>query len=187
MLLRVLQIILVLFAVATGIYVYNFLQDAPQRTPYDRDNFGSSWYDADKNNCDTRNDVLYEQLIEPVVEGNCKVVGGVFINNYTGVRTNFKPGPMFPIDHIVSLKDAWESGAYRWSFEQRLQFANDRDNLLVTDQRTNTTKSDKGPDEWLPPKGVCNYINKYVIIKDKYGLEFSAEQDRAIQKTGCIK
>ena len=35
------------------------------------------------------------------------------------------------IDHVVSLKDAHDSGAEFWNNSLKVQFANDKDNLLI--------------------------------------------------------
>lgn len=176
-----------LILILTAFYIVNYLKDNNLNRQYSRDEFGPTWYDIDNNGCDTRNDVLRLYVRNAVVTGDCQVIAGDAINFYTGVRKPFSPGPSFPIDHVVSLKDAWDSGAKHWTARQRLEFANDIGNLRVTDQATNSKKSDKGPDEWLPDLNECSYIKQYVTVKNKYGLTFTASQDTAIQKTKCLK
>lgn len=180
--------ILTFLIIFAGVWVgIQYGKYSAEERVYDRTEFGPTWYDADGNGCDTRNDILMQQIKDPIVNSHCKVIAGTVVNKYTNETSSFVPGPLFPIDHIVSLKDAWESGADTWSAQDRLRFANDPDNLLVTDQKTNTNKSDKGPDKWLPKSNVCEYVLQYIEVKDKYGLTYTASQDKAIQETECIK
>lgn len=46
------------------------------------------------------------------------------------------------IDHIVSLRNAWECGAAAWTEQQRREFANDAANLWPIPWRLNRLKSD---------------------------------------------
>jgi len=79
------------------------------------------------------------------------------------------------IDHIVPLAHAHRPGGANWSREQKRQFANDPDNLIAVDDRTNQEKSDKGPVRWKPPMESfwCEYGNKWQWVKQKYGLACS--------------
>jgi hypothetical protein len=49
------------------------------------------------------------------------------------------------IDHIVSLKDAYESGAPSWSASRKKAFANDRSNYVPSCGRVNSSKGSEGP------------------------------------------
>mgnify|MGYP000217839777 CR=1 FL=1 len=56
------------------------------------------------------------------------------------------------IDHVVALKEAWDSGAWAWSMSQRQAFANDltdRRTLIAVTDRVNASKSDKDPSNWM--------------------------------------
>ena len=76
------------------------------------------------------------------------------------------------IDHIVALAWAWRHGADRWSDAERLVFANDPANLVVTADEINSAKSDSGPAEWMPPAAasVCGYVIAWVSVVDAYDL-----------------
>ena len=64
-------------------------------TGYDRARFGQAWLDADRNGCDTRNDVLRRDLREVVLDARtngCVVLSGVLEDPYTGARVDFERG-----------------------------------------------------------------------------------------------
>jgi hypothetical protein len=58
------------------------------------------------------------------------------------------------------------------------EFANDPINLLVVDDSTNQSKSDKAPHEWLPPRKEywCEYGKQWTFVKEKYALKMSATE-----------
>ena len=62
-------------------------------------------------------------------------------------------------DHIVSLHDAHNSGAYKFTAEQKRQFASDPLNLVIACQSVNSTKSDRLPYNQNSPhyKGFIPY------------------------------
>ncbi len=159
--------------------VWSQVVKSDNETQYSRGEFGSAWFDTDGNSCDTRNDVLAAQL-ENVVKQGCKVIGGRVNDPYSGQSYEFVVGGAFPIDHVVSLRDAWGSGAWAWTDYQRLRFANDLLNLQVTTRLMNEQKSDSGPDRWLPPHDQCGFVKRYVNIKDTYHLAFTGAQQSAI-------
>lgn len=143
---------------------------APTTAPdYDRDEFGPAWYDVDKNGCDTRNDVLSRQLQQVETKSGCRVISGKLIDPYTGKSVGLQDG--IEVDHVVALSDAWYSGASKWTFVQRVRFANDPENLNATARNVNRAKGAKIPGEWLPVINICNYINQYINVKAKYDLK----------------
>ena len=85
------------------------------------------------------------------------------------------------IDHVVSLKDAYDSGAASWGAPKKESFANDRDNHVPSCGRVNSSKGSAGPSDFLrrsnDGKGLeyeivrfCEYVQKYYAVKVKYGL-----------------
>ena len=143
---------------------------------YSREAFGSAWKDVDRNGCDTRNDILQRDLSSSILKtgtGNCKVIGGTWTDPYSNESYTFSEAPSgAQIDHVVSLKNAWQMGADLWSDQQRLEFANDPLNLRVTIASLNRQKSDANAASWLPPykPGRCNFIATQVAVKAKWGL-----------------
>jgi hypothetical protein len=101
-------------------------------------------------------------------------------NSSIGFYTN-KACDFINIDHIVSLKDAYESGASSWSASKKKAFANDRSNHVPSCGRVNSSKGSEGPSDFLrrsnDGKGLeyeivkfCEYVQRYYAVKVKYGL-----------------
>jgi CRISPR/Cas system Type II protein with McrA/HNH and RuvC-like nuclease domain len=68
---------------------------------------------------------------------------------YTG--QTFTKASDVDIDHVVPLAHAHRHGTATWARSQGKTFANDFDDLLIVNDATNQSKSDKAPHEWLPP------------------------------------
>ena len=159
------------------------------KTGYDRDQFGPSWADVDRNGCDTRNDILARDLTGVVYKDGtkeCVVASGTFADPYTGTTINFvrgnKTSTAVQIDHIVALSDAWQKGAQQLSAEERRQFANDPLNLMAADGPANAAKSDADAATWLPANKAfrCEYVARQIAVKANYRLWMTqAEHDAA--------
>lgn len=173
---------------------------------YDRDcdpgdgcSFGTAWSDDTSapdghNGCDTRDDVLREQLVEVQVAadtGGCKVLAGTLVDPYTGSLVDFARQHFdIDIDHVVPLAYAWDMGASRWSQQERDQFANDtRLELLASWGPANEDKGDSGPGAWLPPDTTfrCDYVLRFLRIAAHYALPITAADASAVRATsrGC--
>jgi len=143
---------------------------------YSREAFGSAWKDVDRNGCDTRNDILQRDFATVILKsgtGNCKVIGGTWIDPYSNESYTFAEAPSgAQIDHVVSLKNAWQMGADQWTDQMRVEFANDPLNLRVTIASLNQQKSDSNAASWLPPfkPGRCAFIATQVAVKAKWLL-----------------
>lgn len=158
--------------VAQGLQVRGRAPD----TDYSREAFGSAWKDVDRNGCDTRNDILQRDFATTILKagtGNCKVIGGTWTDPYSNESYTFAEAPSgAQIDHVVSLKNAWQMGADQWSDDTRVKFAIDPLNLRVTIASLNQQKSDSNAASWLPPykPGRCNFIATQVAVKAKWNL-----------------
>ena len=66
--------------------------------------------------------------------------------------------------------------------EQKRNFANDSDNLIAVDDRTNQEKSDKGPVRLKPAMESfwCESAKKWQWVKSKYGLALSVREQQAL-------
>jgi len=65
-------------------------------TDYSREAFGSAWKDVDRNGCDTRNDILQRDFATVILKsgtGNCKVIGGTWIDPYSNESYTFAEAP----------------------------------------------------------------------------------------------
>lgn len=159
------------------------------KTGYDRDQFGPSWADVDRNGCDTRNDILARDLSAVIFKDGskeCVVASGTFTDPYTGTTINFIRGnetsTAVQIDHIVALSDAWQKGAQQLSVEERRQLANDPLNLMAADGPANGSKSDADAASWLPPNKAfrCEYVARQIAVKARYQLWVTQPEHDAI-------
>ena len=161
------------------------------KTGYTRDQFGTPWKDVDRNGCDTRNDILNRDLrsiIYKVSSHDCVVLSGILLDPYSGESINFLRGVStsseVQIDHVVALLNAWQSGAFKLTLENRTAFANDPLNLLAVKGRLNSQKGAGDAATWLPPKKSyrCAYVARQVAVKYKYGIWLTAPEKAAILK-----
>ena len=104
------------------------------------------------------------------------------IGFYTG-RTCFA----IDIDHVVSLKDAYDSGGATWSLSKKESFANDKANHVPSCASVNRSKGASTPSEFLRKsndgKGLeyeivafCEYVVIYHSVKLKHGLSFDGNR-----------
>jgi len=122
--------------------------------------------------------------------------------NYRGyksdVTTGFYTGKecsSINIDHVVSLKDAYSSGAAAWDASKKEVFANDKANHVPSCGRVNSSKGSTGPKDFLrrsnDGKGLeytiirfCDYVERYHRVKVKYGLSFTANSTNTFASCG---
>jgi Protein of unknown function (DUF1524) len=155
------------------------------RSDYRRAFFGEPWTDDNDGplghqGCDTRDDILNRDLTDKtyVSVKRCPdaVAAGTLYDPYTGKTIAFQRGPQssaaVQIDHLVPLALAWDEGAYNWTDEERVRFANDPAELLAVDGQANQDKGDSPPGRWMPPnKGfACQYAIKFVAVLREYSL-----------------
>jgi hypothetical protein len=159
------------------------------KTGYTRDQFGPVWADVDRNGCDTRNDILKRDLTEEVFKEKtkpCVVLTGTLIDPFSGETINFVRGVVtsneVQIDHTVALSNAWQTGAFKLTADQRKAFANDPLNLLAVKGRLNSQKGDGDAATWLPPLKSfrCDYVLRQIAVKIKHKLWFTAPEKEAM-------
>jgi hypothetical protein len=139
------------------------------------------WIDADGDGCDTREEVLIAEstTAAQVDRYGCKVLEGDWYSPYEG-DTYTSPSSL-DIDHMVPLKEAWDSGAWNWTSAQRQSFANDLSDprpLIAVLNSQNRSKSDKDPSNWIPPRGeyLCTYLSNWVAIKAHWKLSMDQSE-----------
>ena len=160
-------------------------------TGYTRQQFGQAWSDdvdvpGGHNGCDTRNDILGRDLTATTFKPgtrDCVVLAGTYTDPYTGTSATFQRGPgsnSIHIDHVVSLQNAWQTGAQQLTLQQRTNLANDPLGLRAVQAATNLAKGAGDAATWLPPKKDyrCTYVAIQVTVKAKYHLWVTpAERD----------
>lgn len=165
------------------------LRTAPEHVGgYDRTLF-RHWIDADKNGCDTRKEVLFaEAIVKPKKGAKCALSGGKWVSPYDGKSYTKDSG--LDIDLVVPLAEAWRSGAWAWSAQQRQDFANDLTDsrvLIAVTAGAHRSKGDQDVKTWLPAKNKCSYIEAWVAVKVRYTLTFDSGELSVIQSyfTSC--
>ena len=154
-------------------------------TTYDRSYF-RHWTDANGDCQNTRAEVLIaESRVTPSysTSRHCTVTSGKWISYYDGA-TWTNPSDV-DIDHVVALKEAWESGARLWSSTSRERFANDlgfSPSLVAVTDNVNQSKSDRDPASWLPPRTTvhCIYAIRWVQVKYRWRLTINSVERSAL-------
>ena len=154
---------------------------------YDRKLF-KHWVDADKNGCDTRKEVLIEEAtIKPKIGAKCVLSGGTWVSSYDN-KTFKGSGSGLDVDHMVPLAEAWRSGAWQWTSEEREKFANDLQDervLIAVSATSNRSKSDKDPANWLPKvskEAVCDYVFNWAAVKYRFSLTIDPKERKVIER-----
>ena len=99
------------------------------------------------------------------------------------------------IDHVVSLKDAHDSGASFWNNSLKEQFANDKANHVPSCSRVNSSKGASTPLDFLRKssdgrgmeyeiKSFCSYLGIYFQVKTKYNLSFKNNNPELFSRCG---
>ena len=147
---------------------------------YERASF-VHWIDIDGDGCDTREQVLKRDSVTlPQVDPyKCKVIAGDWVSPYDGAP--WSDPTDIDIDHVVALKEAWDSGAWAWSSATRKAYANDTSDkrtLLAVTDNVNQRKSDKDPSNWTPPlkSYLCTYLGNWISVKARWNLSMDKSE-----------
>lgn len=152
---------------------------------YSRSSF-KHWIDEDRDGCDTRREVLIAESLRPVRVGSrCSISGGQWYSVYDGRATT--NASSFDIDHVVALKEAWDSGAKSWSADRRQAFANDLNlpfALIAVSASSNRSKGDRDPAEWMPSRREywCQYAIEWVGVKASWSLSVDPAEKAALSR-----
>jgi hypothetical protein len=142
------------------------------------------WTAPDVDGCRTPSKVfLAEALVPPRVRTGCDLRGGKWRSPYDGaVRTD---ATRLTADHLVGLREAWQSGAYRWSLRTRRQHANDLgypSTLIAVTKVSATAKGGREPQDWLPRKAFrCSYLAQWVAVKWRWRLAVDPAERRFLR------
>jgi len=148
---------------------------------YDR-RFFPHWRDVDRNCRNTRDEVLARDSTLST-KGTCDITEGRWTSLYDGI-TVYSASEL-EIDHVVALKEAWISGAWAWSEDRRLAYANDlgyRGALLPVTESSHGPKKDKDPARWLPNRGVCDFAIHWIAVKWRWQLTIDLQEKAALTK-----
>jgi hypothetical protein len=171
-------------ATGTAIELLAVLGTGPEHPAgYNRTLF-RHWIDSDDDGCNTRLEVLIaEARGTPGVGDGCTVTGSWRSAYDAIVTTNPRT---FDIDHVVPLKEAWDSGAWAWTPALRERYANDLGDwraLRAVTAASNRSKADRDPADWLPPRVAfrCTYANDWIAVKIRWSLRVDADERTALE------
>ncbi|GAA4181778.1 cell wall-binding repeat-containing protein [Gryllotalpicola koreensis] len=162
---------------------------------YSRDADFYTWSDPLGDGCNTRADVLKAQSSVPVImttSTGCTLATGQWTSWYDGASWSLASD--LQIDHLVPLGEAWSSGAWAWTAQQRENYANDIStgySLQAVTSSVNESKGDRDPSAWMPPAAAaaCQYDQDWVLVKYKWNLTVDAAEKAAIAtqlaQNGC--
>ncbi|HUF97493.1 MAG TPA: hypothetical protein VMM60_05135 [Ilumatobacter sp.] len=159
--------------------------EAEQPAGYDRLLFGD-WTDDDGDGCAVDELVLIRDSLEPpTLTPTCDSITGRWFSPYDGQTWTLATD--VEIDHVVSLKEAWDSGAWSWSAERRLAFFNDMADPRTLRTVSNTiddTKQTNDPANWMPPleSDWCRYLADHISIKARWGLSMDDREHEKISE-----
>ncbi|MFW0790065.1 HNH endonuclease family protein [Gordonia sp. CPCC 205333] len=170
------------------------------KTGFSRRQFGAAWTDANQahwgeNSLSTREDILSRDLVDVLCKyrvtkasPHCVVQSGQLHDPYTGMSIGFVRGSetstLVPVDHVVSLGDAWQKGAQQLSTIERTNFANDPLNLITTTRVANLAKRDSDAATWLVPNRHfrCSYVARQIAVKTRYRLWVTDAEKQAMSR-----
>ena len=112
---------------------------------------------------------------------HCTVSRGRWFSEYDGA-TWTNPSDV-DIDHVVALKEAWDSGARSWSALNRERYANDlgySGTLLAVTDNVNASKGDRDVAQWLPSRDRCNYAIRMAKVKYRWRLSVDSTERTAM-------
>ncbi|MEU2899617.1 HNH endonuclease family protein [Streptomyces sp. NPDC006967] len=163
---------------------------AESRDGYDRRLF-RHWNAGDNpsDGCNTRSEVLLDEAVEqPAVGPGCRLAGGRWWSYYDQVWVTSASG--LDLDHLVPLAESWDSGASAWTAQRREAYANDQGveaSLVAVTARSNRSKADQDPSQWLPPAGEvhCRYVAEWVAIKLRWSLTADEAEVAALDEVAA--
>jgi Protein of unknown function (DUF1524) len=149
------------------------------------------WSDRDKNCLNTKEEILKARSKSIVLTSKkgCRIKSGSWDDYYYPETINDMK--QIDVDHLIPLKHAYDTGGANWSPEKKEQFANDPENLVITDKKYNRQKGAKGIDQWLPinKEYACKYVKDWIKVKMKYGLRMDEPEKLTISaiQGSCVK
>ncbi len=150
---------------------------------------------TDETCMNTRGKVLVrDSNSEVTYRGNrqCVVDSGHWNDPYAGKE--IESAREIQIDHMVPLKNAYISGAWKWDYKARCLYANYlgyRNHLVSADASQNMSKGDRAPDKYLPVNHSyrCQYVRDWLAVKLIWKLHMTIDEVQAIHEVvtnyGC--
>lgn len=157
--------------------------DHSRRYSYNRKDYSNStWENMNGSSCWSVRDEVIKRQADPgtlkITPDGCAVESVTMTDPYTGEKMSFNSKKEvqagIQIDHVVPVAYADSNGASSWDSALKTEYYNDLDpgHLLAVSSHENTSKSDKGPNDYMlsssaPSSFTKAYAQDWVkIIKD---------------------
>lgn len=132
--------------------------------------------------CNTREAVLVRDGVNVVTNASCAAISGSWYSPYDGAT--WTAASDLDIDHMVPLAEAWESGAWAWTTNERRTYANDMGGpeLWAVTDNVNQSKGDKDPAQWKPPLTSfwCVYARAWIQVKWYWDMSVDSAEKAAL-------
>ncbi|MDP9434701.1 MAG: hypothetical protein M3P93_05675 [Actinomycetota bacterium] len=156
---------------------------AENNAGYDRDRYFGDWVDADGDCQNTRHEVLIaESQVAPALSSSgCTVTAGQWTTFYDD-RTYTSPGGRRHRPHGAGQRGMGlrRTGVDATAAHRPLQRPRVRGFAQAIVGPLNSSKSDRGPEEWLPPANVCRYIAVWTAVKIRWSLTVDPIEQAAL-------
>lgn len=171
------------FALASELLCGLVVEEEHISVPYERELF-SYGRDSDGDGHSTRSEILLrDSTVEVQIDyrnGSPFIVSGAWLSPLDA--TSYSASSDVEVDHLVPLKEAWDSGAWRWSSDELRSFANDLEypTLIVVSTSMNRSKGQKDFAEWAPDNAKCWYAQMWILVKFRWNLAVDVLEKNAL-------
>ncbi|KAL8337259.1 hypothetical protein RB601_008676 [Gaeumannomyces tritici] len=146
---------------------------------YSLDQFGSVQLRTDT--CNSEEIVLWRDAsANAQVDNTCTLTTGTWTSGWDGAVWSYSQRDKVVVERLVTLMNAWISGASAWDADRRQLFLNDleRPELWVVTGTVAAARGDKAPNAWKPPLAAahCTYAISWVDVKGYWGLSVTAAE-----------
>lgn len=133
--------------------------------------------------CTTRERVVIDGASDRTLASPCAVLHPQWVSVWD-VTVLVDPDDV-DVAHMVPMEEAWYSGAWAWTAQQRRDFANDLSNSVsfrILTASTNAERGSSDPADWWPPYhgAHCNYAMEWVWIKARWNLSVDPAEYAAL-------
>lgn len=164
-------------ALVSSIRVVNDLSEDEENDDYDRTKFESPTHSYELDNKKVnRNDYSWktsEWFNSEDFTYMCPYTG-IIIYDDDDNKSDSDFGNL-DYDHIVSLHTAYKNRPDWWTEKEMNEYAYDQAVGVDVYNKSNRSKSDKTPSEWLPDINVEDFCYHYLLICNKYDLSMTQE------------
>jgi hypothetical protein len=156
-------------------------------TAFDPAQFGTDLPTVAHSKCNAYDFVLARDLVDVVytTKRSCAIASGALFDKSTATWAWYISGAAndaVGVDNIVSLSDAWASGAFRWPAARRETFRTEPANLIAASTATIADKAGKNAAGWLPSADGdrCNYVAQQIAVKLDFALTITSAERAAM-------